>query len=108
MGYEYARIYFDMDAKMLEFLDSLDEYEKDGIWLEVDIYDDEQRAEWSIGHRYMQTDRLFLKNDSVDNAPINEDDYDGACKRMKEILMMVINNDGSSDAAGTDSKNDRK
>jgi len=85
MGYEYARIYFDMDAKMLEFLDSLDEYEKDGIQLEVDIYDDDKRAEWSIGHRYMQTDRLYLKNDDVDNAPSEEDDYDGACQKIREI-----------------------
>lgn len=85
LGWEEAMRFFDEDEEMQEFLNSLDEYEREGFVLEICMYEEGGLATWSLGHRWRTTDHLYLKNDRYDNAPTEEDDYDGVREKIHEI-----------------------
>jgi len=82
--YNEAKKYFSMDAEVLEFLESLTPYEREGYRLVVIVDHDKKAAEWADGHFWKNTEHLPQLGNGINNAVFTEDDYEGVINFLKE------------------------
>jgi len=87
--YEVALSYFDADAGTTEFLEKLDDDEKENLHFQSVVNIHEKYAVWRMGHWRRNTSHLPQLGNGIDNTTDVGDDYESVIEWAKSISKEV-------------------